>query len=79
MADLMLALGIHLAEGLAASVGQEYRIVAEAAVAPGRPDEAALDLPLEGFHMSIGPSQGEDGNEMGLAVSIGTGSRMLRT
>ena len=72
MADLMLALGIHLAEGLAASLGQEYRIVAEPAIAPGRPDEATLDLPLEGFDMPIWPSQREDGNEMRLAVGIGS-------
>ncbi len=41
MADLMLALGIHLAKGLAAPIGQEHGVIAEAALAPRRPDEAA--------------------------------------
>src|SRR5258706_2840429 len=47
VADLVFALGVHLAEGLAAAIGQEHGVIAEAAIAARRPDEAAMHLPFE--------------------------------
>src|ERR1700690_2908580 len=70
MADLMFALGIHLTKGLAAAIGQEHGIIAEPLVAPGRPDEAAMDLTLEGIDMAIGPGERKHRDEMCLAIGF---------
>src|SRR5512143_3950443 len=70
MADGMLADGIHLAEGLAAALGQEDRVVAEAALAARRPDEAPVDMALEALDMAVGPGERERADEMGAPVGV---------
>jgi hypothetical protein len=65
--DLVLGVGIHLAKGLLASIGQEHRIIAEAAFAARRPDQRPMHLAFEILDMAVGPGDLEHADEMGAA------------
>src|SRR3546814_20501373 len=63
-ADRVFGVGIHLAEGLVAAIGQEDGIVAEPLVAARRPDERAVDPAFEPFDMAVGPGERERADDM---------------
>src|SRR3546814_13833623 len=72
-ADRVFGVGIHLAEGLVAAIGQEDGIVAEPLVAARRPDERAVDPAFEPFDMADGPGERERADEMRVAAGVGAG------
>src|SRR5690242_10615144 len=65
--DLMLGVGVHFTKGLAPALGQEHRIIAEAALAARRPDESAMHLAAEILDMAVRPGDREHAHEMRLA------------
>src|SRR3546814_6919427 len=73
VADRVFGVGIHLAEGLVAAIGQEDGIVAEPLVAARRPDERAVDPAFEPFDMAVGPGERERADEMRVAAGVGAG------
>src|SRR5438874_8861194 len=60
--------GVQFPEGHLVSIRHEYRVVAEAALAAGRPGETALYLGAEESDLAIGPRQREHGDEMRMPV-----------
>src|SRR6267378_2229743 len=61
VADFVLFRGIHLAESERTAGRYEHRVIAEASIAPRRPDQVALDLAAEQLDMDIagiGPGEG---------------------
>ena len=64
MADAVFQVGVDLAEGLGVAVALEDGIVAEAALAARGPDDAAVDVPLKGLHMAVGPGERKRAGEM---------------
>ena len=70
MADGVLGLGVHFAEGQGAAGGQENRVIAEAVASPGRPDNLAANETREGLAVAIGPRQRQDADEAGATVGI---------
>src|SRR3546814_5527261 len=72
-ADRVFGVGIHLAEGLVAAIGQEDGIVAEPLVAARRTDERAVDTAFEPFDMAVGPGERERAAEMRVAAGVEAG------
>src|SRR3954471_3562166 len=71
MADAVLLVRIHLAESDVVAGRHEHGIIAEAPLAAGRPDEAAVDPPFEPFAMAVRPAQSERADEMGDSARLG--------
>src|SRR6478735_16735 len=66
MTDRMLQLWIEFAERLLMADRYEHRVVAEAAVSAGRPDEGAVDAPFERFGLAVvRPGDRERAEEVG--------------
>src|SRR5712691_8777406 len=59
----VLFLRAHLSEGPRVTVGQEHRIIAEAACPPRRPYERPFDPALEALHLAVGPGEAKCGDE----------------
>ena len=70
MADGVLLVRRHLAEGFRTTVRLEHRIIAKTVGATDRPDQDAMNSALEGLHMAVGPSQRQGTDELSLAVRI---------
>ena len=75
MADGMLFLRCHLAEGALIAFWHENGVIAEAPVAPGRPDELPLDPPLEDLEVTLGGSQCQGADEF--RAPIGVSAQLL--
>src|SRR5690606_27163799 len=63
--------GLHLAEGLRAALGQEHGIVAEAARAPGRPHQRAVDAAFMDRASPVRHGEAERAGEMRLTLFRG--------
>src|SRR4051812_39021871 len=70
VADAVLLVRLDLAEGEGPALGDEHRVVAEAAVAARRPDQVPVDLAAEGLGVSVGPGERERRDEMGAPVRL---------
>src|SRR4051794_26928327 len=69
MADAVLLVRIELAERLVVAGGHEHRVVAEAAIAPRRPDQRAVDSALEALDLTVvGPGERQGAGEVGVAA-----------
>src|SRR5206468_6076025 len=62
--------GVQFPEGHLVSIRDEYWVVAEAALAAGRPSETALHLGSEESELAIRPRQRQHGDEMGPPVIL---------
>src|SRR3546814_10418710 len=74
VADRMLPSGVAFPEGQGMPVGDEHRVVAEAAVAARRPHRLAMHLPLHRFGVAVRPGEAEGAGEPGPPVA-GAGSQ----
>ena len=66
----MFGIGIHFAECLCSIGGEKNCIIAEAVIAPWRPDQHTVDAALEGFTMSVGPTQRKRADETRIPVTL---------
>src|SRR5438105_1838427 len=69
MAGPVLLGRVHLAERQGAAARHEDRVVAEAAIAPRRPDKAAVNLTAKQLDIAVRPGKGENRDERGARVS----------
>ncbi len=70
MANSVLVVRVHLGEGLLAAGRDEHRIIAEAPVASGWPDDGTIDTTDKRLSMAVGPGDAQSGDEPGAVVGI---------
>ena len=66
----MFGVRVHLTEADGVVQRLEHRIIAEAILATRRPDQCAVDPPLERLDMAVGPGEGEGADEMGAVAGV---------
>jgi hypothetical protein len=70
VADRMFPFRFDLAVAFEHAVGDEHRIVTEAVVALGRPDERTMHDAFDGFAMAVGPGKRQRADEAGATIAF---------